>query len=510
MTKIRGIFATSLNILFSGTTGYEITFPSPEIMKRLNVAPSFKPADISITDRNDLLGVVVEGTIADITAPGFPLSLASIPGCAVMQSVPNKYAIYKGTVVGHNDKYGYDNVLLNDETGIVGLLPDSNFRTETTIIVQVEEPGSKSGKKKPSLTRSISCPGSYAVLIPENKIVYSKRITDPGLKAELEEMAADHPARVKGRFGIIFRSSCNDAHMNAIRADLDALVTRMTNIREKITGARKGLVIDPLETSQLTLIFSKLTLDYLDKIRQQKTPTMPGHHYWRVVTERLGNAEYMIDFVEHALAKSDGEGKKLATSFTNFAHESFPFPRKDDFLNIMHYKPNGDIFKLKPGRVIEAFYSTGNVFSTSDQCISIVLKREFNPQPWHKSFYDGLEGLDIMPGDYSTCYAKENFPVVTNKYFRADGTFLGCYYNISTPVQVFPGEIQYLDLEIDVVENIDGVKKIIDKEKLDQAVEEGHISKEMEKNAYSIVDMVMAGTIKDNLACDDTFVNRDE
>jgi len=182
------------------------------------------------------------------------------------------------------------------------------------------------------------------------------------------------------------------------------------------------------------------------------------------------------------------------------------FPRKGDTVSIMHYKPNGHHFKLKPGRVVDAFYSTGNGRGTEDQCVSLVLKREFSPQPWHKSFYDGFEGLDIKPGDYSTCYARENFPVLTNKYFREDGTFLGCYYNISTPVQVFPGELQYLDLEIDVVENQAGERKVIDEHKLDAAVGEGYISRALADQAKAIADSVLQGKIKDDLACDDAFV----
>ncbi|NMC06310.1 MAG: hypothetical protein GYA24_13925, partial [Candidatus Lokiarchaeota archaeon] len=210
--KIRGIYATALSILFSGTEGYEITFPSPEIAKRLNIAASSKPADISISDRPDLLGVVIEGKLEDINAKGFPIGTATVPGCTVMETIPNKYAIYKGIVIGRNERYGYNNVLLSSSEKIVGILPGADFKPDTDVIVQVEEPGSKSGKKKPVLTRSIACPGSYAVLIPENKVTFSKAITDPGLRSELEEMAALHPARRAARFGIIFRSACNEAH----------------------------------------------------------------------------------------------------------------------------------------------------------------------------------------------------------------------------------------------------------------------------------------------------------
>ncbi len=504
--KIRGIYATALSILFSGTSGYEITFPSREIAERLHLASSSKPADITITDRPDLLGVVAEGRVDDLAAKGFPLGAGMVPGCAVMPTAPNKFAIYKGVVIGRNEKYGYNNVLLSPQEKTVGILPDSDFKIDTELIVQVEEPGSISGKKKPVLSRSIACPGSFAVLIPENKVLFSKSITDNGLRSELEEMASEHPARRNSHFGIIFRSACMDAHMDDIRADLDKLGSRMVEIREKMKVAPRGLIIDPLGIGQLNAIFSKQSLDYLDGLRSQKALTVPRHHYWKIVTKRIENADYLIDFVEHLLAQKAIDDKPLANAFSTFTHEYLPFPKKDDLISIMHYKPNGDIFKLKPGRVVDVFYSKGNAFGTSDQCISLVLKREFDPHPWHKSFYDGFEGLDIKPGDYSTCHAKENFPVLTNKYFREDGTFLGCYYNISTPVLIFPGEVQYIDLEVDVVENQAGERKVIDKDKLAAVVGDGYISQSLADQANAIVDLVLQGKIKEDLACDDSFV----
>nr|MDO8108832.1 DUF402 domain-containing protein [Candidatus Sigynarchaeota archaeon] len=352
------------------------------------------------------------------------------------------------------------------------------------------------------LSRNISCPGTYVVLILENKIVFSKKITDPALKSELEEIASEHPARTKEKFGIIFRSACNDANMADVRADLDALVGRMSEVREKIRTAQKGLVIDPLGISQVSILFTKQSIDFLDTTRRQKVATLSNHHYWRIVTELIGNNSSLIDCIEYAIAQYGDMQKNLEHAFDGFAHEQFFFPRKNSIVNIMHYKPNGDIFKLKPGKAIDVVYSTDDGFSVGKQCTSLVLKREFSPQPWHKSFYDGFEGLDIKPGDYSTCHVKENFPVVTNKYFRADGTPIGCYYNISTPVQVFPGEIQYLDLEIDVVENQAGEKKVVDADKLDAAVKDGYISEKTREFALSIVNMVIEGKIKEDLSCE--------
>lgn len=102
--KIRGIYSTALSIMFSDLSDYELTFPSQEIMKRLGLSPSSKPADVTIEDRPDSLGVIVEGKMNEITAPGFPLNVHDVPGCAVIPLEPNKFAIYKGTVVSRNER----------------------------------------------------------------------------------------------------------------------------------------------------------------------------------------------------------------------------------------------------------------------------------------------------------------------------------------------------------------------------------------------------------------------
>ena len=507
--KIRGIYSTALSILFSGTSEYEITFPSQEIMKRLGIPPSSKPADVKIDDRPDSLGVIIEGKMADITAPGFPINVNDVPGCAVIPLEPHKFAIYKGTVVSRNERYNYVNVLLDDAEGLIGILPGSTLRPGTEIIVQIAEPGSISGKKKPVLSRSITCPGSYVVLIPENKITFSRNITDPALRSELEDIAKKDVAHDKGKFGVIFRSACNDAHMNAIRADLDGLAERMAEIREQVKDASTGFIIDPFGIGQLNVIFSKQSLNYLDEIRQQKVATIPDHHYWKIVTKRVKETDRLIDFLEYAMVEQPDLQAKLVSRFVDFAHEHFAFPRKNDTINIVHCKPNGDIFKLKPGKVLETSIEAGSIFSAREHCISLVLKREFAPKTRSNAFYDGFDGIEIETGDYSICHVKENFPVLVNQYHRADGTLLGLYFNISTPVQLYPGEMQYIDLEVDVVEVPGGERKVIDAEKLDDAVRGGYISDKMREFAMAMASDIVDGKINAELSCDASYFKKE-
>ncbi len=60
---VRGIFTTALSALLSGNQ-FVITQPSSTSAKRFNMGPRYSAIDVSITDRNDKQGIIVEG-IAD-------------------------------------------------------------------------------------------------------------------------------------------------------------------------------------------------------------------------------------------------------------------------------------------------------------------------------------------------------------------------------------------------------------------------------------------------------------
>lgn len=504
--KVRGIYTTALTMLVARAGGFEITSPSREIASRLNLPVSFKPADMTVFDRNDLNGFVVEAKVALLEDPRNPFASGKIPGAAASMGFPNKYAIYKGRVIKHNEKYRFNHVLIEDNgRRVVAMLPESSLREQTRVIVQVQEPGSHSGKRKPVVSRNLSCPGQFAVLVPDRRVMHSRNITDVGLKTELGEIAASIPGLLE-HTGVVFRSSCNDAFLPDVKRELEELAGIMDRVREAIDAheGHSGLVIDPFSMNQVNVLLSKESLDFLDRARRDRVFTMNDHHYWRTVTE-MGGDQHLVDFAEEAMDGHPELATTVTRAFTNYVRARFGFPKPGELVHILHYKPNGDLFKLKPGTVMDVFHSSGNMEGNQEHCTSLVLKRVFTPQPWHKSFYDGFEGLDIQPGDYSTCHAREGFPVMTNKYYRADGTFLGCYYNISTPVLLFPGEIRYIDLEIDVVENEAGRRKVIDRDKLDRAVDAGHVNVDAGKAALDLAERIAAGGLNDDLSCDDSF-----
>jgi Ribonuclease G/E len=125
---------------------------------------------------------------------------------------------------------------------------------------------------------------------------------------------------------------------------------------------------------------------------------------------------------------------------------------------------------LREGEILG--YRNGKVF----------LKRKFHGSG---SFYDGLE-VPKEEGDYGITEAQEDLWSLRHSYFGSDGQLKGELYNINTPVEFYPGKIRYVDLEVDVVKPVGQDPRIIDKDKLTEAVEEGHLNERLATKAFEI------------------------
>lgn len=99
-----------------------------------------------------------------------------------------------------------------------GILNDAkNLKPGDTVLVQVTR--CEAEEKGPRLSRDLKIEGEYLILLIESKgIKISKKINSDisGLKWELEE-------RMKDRFGIIIRSSCEDAENETILKEYESL-----------------------------------------------------------------------------------------------------------------------------------------------------------------------------------------------------------------------------------------------------------------------------------------------
>ncbi|MDW8103257.1 MAG: DUF402 domain-containing protein [Anaerolineae bacterium] len=90
--------------------------------------------------------------------------------------------------------------------------------------------------------------------------------------------------------------------------------------------------------------------------------------------------------------------------------------------------------------------------------------------------YDGLN-LPKEEGDYALTEVKEGSRILKHTYFGREGNLKGEFFNINTPVELYPGFIRYVDLEVDVVRWPDGQVRVVDEEELQKVVSRGCLMK---------------------------------
>ncbi|MCS7132995.1 MAG: DUF402 domain-containing protein [Nitrososphaeria archaeon] len=75
-------------------------------------------------------------------------------------------------------------------------------------------------------------------------------------------------------------------------------------------------------------------------------------------------------------------------------------------------------------------------------------------------------------------------------YYSISGELKGHYYNISTPISLYPDHIHYFDLEVDVVVKPNSEAKVIDIDLLEKSVEEGRIGEKLKTKALRIAEEI--------------------
>lgn len=191
--------------------------------------------------------------------------------------------------------------------------------------------------------------------------------------------------------------------------------------------------------------FPYLSKRYLDGIRGEVTKTLPNHHRLRIIAgeevsrrEMEGGGGFIEELVYHQYKK----GKEIT---------------------IEHIKVDGRRIILKKGNILD--------FDLDGKSVRIL--RRFEPG----GMYDGL-GERIEEGDFCITIVKEGGFCVSHSYFTKDKRLKGRLYSFNTPVEFYPASIRYVDLELDVVESIDG-KRMVDTEGFNRILLEGFVTRRL-------------------------------
>ena len=221
--------------------------------------------------------------------------------------------------------------------------------------------------------------------------------------------------------------------------------------------------------SEIEFPFSAKTA--LDELRNRVLPTVPQHHHLRVIA-----SDYVSLLEEKTLSghpeKRESVGRSMEKSLI---WDTLQVGKE---IKIEHVKLDGPVIFLSEGVILEKDFDRKR----------LVLKRS---RFKGRTKYDGL-GIEKREGDYAISEIQGGLWYYQHTYFRSDGTLIGRYVNINTPVEFYPDRIRYVDLEIDVVQMPDKQVFVTDEEDLEQRFKTGFLSKELletaKKAAYQRVE----------------------
>jgi Ribonuclease G/E len=206
----------------------------------------------------------------------------------------------------------------------------------------------------------------------------------------------------------------------------------------------------------------------LDELRSEVAYTVPYHHYCRAGGEGLSSMVTIAeDLVEKGVVPAEEMSKNFREQVLSIS------PRIGSTIKIIHLKPDGRRIILGRGKAV----------GKSDGSIRL-MRRIMG-----FGVYDGLE-VEKRLGDYAITEVSMFWPWMKTSYYSISGTLKGCYYNISTPVSIYPDHIHYFDLELDVVVKPGSSPEIVDADGLEKAFQENRISEELKKAAFRIAEEI--------------------
>ncbi|WP_048058279.1 DUF402 domain-containing protein [Pyrococcus yayanosii] len=456
--RIRGIYSTALSKLLLDR-GFRIVQPSDVIAERLGIEKSYDDFDVDIYDRNN--GITIVGTRVEDVRKVLEEEFIDV----FFRRLPYRlYGVYKGLVVKRDDRYVYVDIGNAIGTVLIEELPDATEGDE--VVVQV-----KKHNVLPHLSVLITIPGDYAVLIPkpigvQRHVKISRKIKDPEERERLRILGLSVDL---GEWGVLWRTAAAYKDWNILRDELVRLSKIADRLKEADKYSAPTEIIEGREIYEVE--FGGGAKKKLDEIRNRVTPTIEGHHQFKSYDPEFG---FAVEVAEGILAKMPAQRMKISEGFLETVVRN-KGPKQGWLFSLDHVKPDGQRIKIGPGEVIEV----------STNPLRVKIRRHLKPG----KFYDGLE-IPIEPGDYAITEIEAGKWWFVHRYYDRNGNLKGEFYNINTPVEIYPDRARYVDLEVDIVKWPDGKKEIIDKDKLKEHYEDGIISEKLYRATLKIAQEI--------------------
>jgi hypothetical protein len=290
--------------------------------------------------------------------------------------------------------------------------------------------------------------GIYATALSKLLLNHGFELVQPSIeiveRLKVEPLEKDPDVTIQDR---------HDRQGVEARGSVEAVEALGLSLREDLVDVilRRGVAQHRLDVE-----FPWASKMKLDEYREAVAPTVQMHHFYKACGDLISSA---ADMAENLLLK----GRPLEEVEELLKRTVDPYlPSEGSEVDIEHVKLSGSVINL--GRAVIEEYD-GSVI-------------RFTRELRSAGVYDGLE-VQRGVGDRAVTEAKLGDYYMVTKYYSKNGRFKGAYINLNTPVEVYPAEIRYVDLEADVCVWPGGDVKVIDKDLLERAALKSVITDEL-------------------------------
>ncbi|MFB6162638.1 MAG: DUF402 domain-containing protein [Halococcoides sp.] len=458
--RVRGIYATAVTARLLDA-GERVVQPSAAIRERVDAPFGDGPADATVRTSNDGIAIGIHGGPEAVPSV---VDRLTVGRDAITHSVVPEGAIYRARVA---DTLGGGAVLdIGDgEAYLPDDAVDDHVETGDVRVVRIDE-SRPPWADRPVADGSIRVDGRLVSLVSGGT---AREARGPDLRTLID---VDAPEGWAIRWG----DAADVDRLAAIEATIEALSDRARAIDDTLDAGDESASVDGDESADATpgplwadrasawIRLGREGRDALDDDRRSVTSTVPGHHRIKAGGHTAGRA---VDFLEATDAVDAIEGPPIAAALVAFG------PDEGDRVAIEHGKPDGRAIDLGSGTVV------------SRDGASIELEREMHSS----GTYDGL-GTPREAGDIATTTYTEGQWWAPTVYRSSEGEYRGTYVNVSTPVELFPDAVRYVDLHVDVVKRPDGTVERVDEDELAAAADAGDLSDELAERARTVADAV--------------------
>jgi Ribonuclease G/E len=448
---VRGIYTTALVKLLLDH-GLKIAKPSATTAERFGLKDAPKEWDAVIRDYKPPKGsIAIEGPRArDVVE----LLMDSLPD-AIAVSRKAGYGIYKGIVEKVDEKGSY----VNYGEGM-GFLPERLVEGQEVVVSPIRNATSKGNCV--ALTKRVRIFGHYADLVKDGWVSTPK---DAPSTTASKLMNLGNLMRPPD-WGVQWKREALTASVSELLEELQRLRNEALKLMQRAQEAKAPcLVYEPPTRYVVMLPYG--SKKRLDELRSLVVATMPSHHLIKSWGKKYA---YAVDIVERLMTSLGTEVGVVASDVITKS-----MVKRGTKMAVEHVKPDGKAYELTPG-VVEDFDA---------ETATVTLKRRFRGG----GVYDGLR-IPKEQGDYGLSTYRLGSPISKTAYYDERGALKGIYVNISTPVEIAPKRVRYVDLEVDVVAKPSGEVRVLDLDKAKELVERGTITVKLYNAIIEVAERV--------------------